>query len=437
MELKLISQIKVPEYRQRDKVDPEAVAALRNSIVSTGLLHAIVLRDDDSLVAGENRLLAITEAHFLGEAVRHGTQTVPDGYIPVVHLGELTEVQALEAEYEENVRRQDLTWQQEAAATEKLHRLRMLQAAPTTPAEAKEVVMKLAEEVRGSRNGSREIHEQLLVVRNLEANPEAAKAKTIKEAVKIIKRAEMLEKYKAVGEDVATMSPASRHTLIHGDSTSVLCERTHAGKYAVILSDPPYGMGADNFGDSGGEGRSTGEHGYSDSYESWLELMGKLIPLTWTVTQPQAHLYMFCDFDRFHELKSALTAVGWKVFRTPLVLYKAGNSGRVPWPKTGPRRQYELVLFAVKGDKMLNNVFHDVIESPLIPDRMGHPAEKSVIALKNILQRSANAGDHVLDMCCGSGPIFEAGHELGLMVTGVEADATFYGMSKTRKEGLK
>jgi DNA modification methylase len=281
------------------------------------------------------------------------------------------------------------------------------------------------------------VKDQLLVARNLATVPEAAKATTLKEAVKIIKRSEDKARYAAKGAEVSQMEAESRHTLIHGDAFDVMSDPIHHGKYRVILSDPPYGMGADTFGDSGNADRTQGGHSYDDSYEGWLVLMGELLPLTWQVAAPQAHLYLFCDFDRFHELRSALQAIGWKVFRTPLVMHKTGNSGRVPWPKNGPRRQYELVLFAVKGDMLVNNIMHDVFEGPLISERMGHPAEKPVAALKNLLSRSANAGDHVLDMCCGCGPIFEAGHELGLMVTGVEKDAAYYGMAKVRKEGLK
>lgn len=439
MEIKLITEIVVPEYRQRRDVSPEHVQELRASIVRNGLLHAIVVRDGGVLVAGENRLRAIEDAHFLGEAVRHGTQTVPPGCIPVVHLGSLTEAEALEAELEENVRRQDLTWQEQMAATEKLLALRKMQAKPATLAEEKEVVLALADEVMGSRNAGagQRVKDMLLVARNIEAIPEAAKATSLKEAVKIVKRSESLSKYAAMATDMATINPQARHTLHHGEFQTVLSHGGQTGKYDVILTDPPYGMGADTFGDSGEAGRTTGAHAYEDSYESWLELMGELIPLTWAVTKPQAHLYMFCDFDRFHELKNALTAVGWKVFRTPIVMHKMGNSGRVPWPKNGPRRQYELVLFAHKGDKLCNNVMHDVFDAPLIAERMGHPAEKPVAALKELLSRSANPGDYVLDMCCGSGPIFEAVHEMGGFCTGIERDAAFYGMALSRVKELK
>lgn len=435
MEMKKISEIVIPEYRQRKELNSGAVAALRESIKVNTLMHPIVLRDGNILVAGENRIRAIEDAHFLGETVRHGTQTIPPGYIPTVDLGTLTELQSIEAELEENVRRTNLTWQEEAQATERLHSLRVRQA------EAKgylHTAVDTAEEIRGVRGGKQGqvISHQLLFVRNAESVPEAAKAKTVEEAVKIIKRAEDKLRYAEIGAAIEKEEAEGRHTLIHGDSLSVLCGEEHTGKYDVILSDPPYGMGADNFGDSGSADRCQAGHMYSDSYENWLDLMGRFIPLTIQVTKPQSHLYLFCDFDRFAELRTALLAIGWKVFRTPIILNKIGNSGRLPWPKHGPRRQYELVLFAQRGDKLVNHIGTDVIESPLVPERMGHPAEKSVPALSNLLARSANAGDKILDPFCGCGPIFEAVHKMGGYCTGIEQDPAFYGMAVKRKGEL-
>jgi hypothetical protein len=51
---------------------------------------------------------------------------------------------------------------------------------------------------------------------------------------------------------------------------------------------------------------------------------------------------------------------GWDVFRTPLIDYKLG-SGRVPRPEHGPRRQWEMCLYAIKGDKNVTGIFSDVI----------------------------------------------------------------------------
>ena len=55
--------------------------------------------------------------YALARVFRFDGQVVPLGYVPCTTLGELDTLQAWEAELEENIRRVDLTWQEQAAAT--------------------------------------------------------------------------------------------------------------------------------------------------------------------------------------------------------------------------------------------------------------------------------------------------------------------------------
>lgn len=439
-------RIRVAPNRQRREFDADQMQELANSIVARGLMHAIVVREltDGTLqlVAGERRLKAITQLHFMGTAFQFNGCTVPVGQVPYVRLSALSELEAEEAELEENSVRADLTWQEKAAALARLHTLRGKQAEARGETHTRQDT--ILEAVGSLSTGaSTEARQSLAVAEVLARAPEsdaaklAAKAGTVKEAFKILQREENRQKFAEVARQEASVPTESKHRLVIGSCITELAKPEYEAQFDIILSDPPYGMNADQFGDSGSADRTQGAHQYDDSYESWQSLMQAIVPLTIYVTKPAAHLYFFCDFDRFHELKSLLEAAGWSVFRTPLVMQKAGQGGRVPLPNHGPRRQYELVLYAFRGQRQVKAIVPDVFVSPLITERIGHPAEKHPDGLRNLLQRSAFPGDRVLDPFCGSGSIFPAGDLESVRVTGIELDASFAGMAASRIKELK
>lgn len=444
-----IEDIVVPEYRQRREFDPDLLQSLQDSIFTRGLMHAIVLRKvpnaegvhEYRLVAGERRLRAIKEGAFLNRALTFNGSLVESGKIPFVEITALSDLEAEEAELEENTVRADLTWQEKASAIARLDSLRRKQA--TARGETWER-SDTAVEIVGTKSGRQatEITQSIAVVKALEqlkdtpAAKEAAKATTVKEAFKILKREENRQGFAAQAAEIQKVQASTKHRLIQASCIEELSKPEYEAYFDIILSDPPYGMNADQFGDSGSADRTQGAHQYDDSYESWLTLMQDFVPLTVRVTKPQSHMYLFCDFDRFHQLKQMCEIAGWTVFRTPLVMQKAGQSGRVPLPNHGPRRQYELVLYAFRGQRQVRAILPDVFVSPQIPERIGHPAEKHTDAIRNLLQRSAFPGDRVLDPFCGSGPILPAGEAESCFVTAIELSETFTGMAASRLKEL-
>lgn len=426
-----IQELLVPDNRQRQEFNPEKITELTDSIAKNGLLQPLVVRYEDDrclLVAGERRLRAIKTLYALGEQFRCNDMLVAVGFVPTVSVGELAEDDALEAELEENVRRVDLTWQEAAQAVAALHSLRQRQDPLHTPRDT-------AEEVTGSRvdHSASAVTEKITLASHLH-DPDIARAKTQSEAVKILKRKTEAKHNERLAAIVGKTFTASDHTLLMGDCIEVM-ETLGEGCYDVILTDPPYGMGADSFGD--GAGRLTGiEHHYADTPEHFQTLIGNAAWQIDRVAKKAAHLYVCCDIDQFHWLKNLFTTVGlWKVFRTPLINFKRG-SGRVPLPEHGPRRQWEAILYAYRGDKKVTAIYGDVIESDG-DDNLGHGAQKPVGLFVDLLRRSCGPGSRVLDPFCGTGTIFPAAHQLQCYATGIEREAAYFGISAKRIEELK
>ena len=111
------------------------------------------------------------------------------------------------------------------------------------------------------------------------------------------------------------------------------------------------------------------------------------------------------------------------------------NSGRVPLPDEGPRRQWECILYAIKGHKKTTAIYPDVISTTADAGLM-HGAQKPVALFVDLLRRSTRPGDMVLDSFAGSGTIFPAAHELKVKATGLEMNPEYFALCYKRIQTL-
>lgn len=431
-----ISSITILPNRQRVLFDPAKMHEFADGISKRGLMHPIILRQGDNpeqliLVAGERRLRAVTDLADLGEQIKHDGEVVPLGHIPYTLLTDLDELAAEEAELDENIHRQDLTWQERAAAHARLGALRAAQA--QARGEAPPTVAAISLEVRGSAEGVHHdtTRQELIVAKHLD-NPEVKAAKSVGEAFKILKKQEQTERHRVLGVAVGTTFTADVHSAVNRDSLEWMLGY-EANSFDCILTDPPYGMSADEFGDSGG--LAAGAHGYADDWPNAERCYVALAKEGFRITKPQAHLYAFCDIDRFPLIKAIFYAAGWTVFRTPLIWYKKTGS-RAPWPLEGPQRKYETILYCVKGKRPALKMGGDVLDfSP--DENLGHAAQKPVDLYRELLSRTCLPGDSVFDPFMGTGPIFPAAQALRVRATGIERDTASYGIAVKRIAEMK
>jgi site-specific DNA-methyltransferase (adenine-specific) len=400
----------------------------------SGLMHAIVTRIEDgkiTLVAGERRLRAMDEIWDLGGTFRYGGLDVPEYMVPHVDIGELDPLDAKVAEYEENVRRLPLTWDEQCLAEKEIYELRLaISRRDSTPAPT---LADVAKETRGEATTAitQSVSRNIVLANNLH-RPEVRNAKSAAEAFKALKRQEETERNEELAAALGPEFIGSQHQLINGDSLEWMAGSL-AGTFDVICTDPPYGMGADEFGDSGGG--AAGAHFYEDSDENFQRLIRAFAPESYRLAKPDAHLYCFCDFAKFQYLQAMFSQVGWRVFRTPLIWYKP-SAFRAPWPEQGPQRKYECVVYAVKGNLKCTTLAGDVITCPP-DDNLGHNAQKPVALIRDLLARSVRPGFRVLDPFCGTGPIFPAAHSLNAIATGIELDGAAYAIAATRLGKIK
>lgn len=412
--------IQIPENRFREDFPESYLKELEESILSTGLLHPITVEKNGdvwTLRAGECRLRVCRRIVEAGKPYRAAGVEVPGGTVPVAEWQNLDNSQRLAIEVEENIRRRDFTFHERMRALAAYHESRLAKnPSQTAQQTATEINRKPAkgDEVT-------EITNALIINKHL-GDPDVAKAKDAKEALKIIKK-----KTDAVHRATLALKfdpKQSPHKLLKGDAKSIL-PTLPANSFDVILTDPPYGVGADAFGAQ----FSTG-HDYRDSPKYLEEILAWATDETYRVAKERAHCYLFCDLRRFERISTLMVLSGWKVFPLPLIWSKA--AGALPLPKHGPRRTYEGILYAYKGDRETLCVKNDCITTIPAVRNLRHGAQKPVALYRELLSRSANPGDHVLDFMCGSGTIFPAANLMKLVATGIEDNADAYNIATSR-----
>lgn len=424
-----VQSVVVAENRQRRNFDDKRLRELAHSIARNGLFHPIVIETPDNprLIAGERRLRAITQ--YLDTGYRCNDTAIPPGSIPCIALGELTPEQRVEAELEENVVRVDLTWQEKTDALAKLHNLRADQA--RTAGAKPHTYTATAREALGTDDIS--AHEivhirHATLLQPFLTDPEVAKAATEREALSIVRRKLTQTFNEQLAKSYDTRKGQSPHALLNESCLTALVALP-AGTFDVILVDPPYGIDAHKMSTMS-QSETGVRHEYEDTFNNAQNVWRTIFTEGTRVCKPAAHVYMFCDFRHWPILAEMATSCGWNVWPTPIIWYKP-SGGMLGDSTRGPRKAYETILFASRGDKRVTGVYLDVIvENPA--DSSMHAAAKPVSVYVNLLRRSVIPGDRVLDPCAGSGTIFPAANRLRCIATGIELSPTHYATALQR-----
>lgn len=428
------SLINIRSGRQRQDFDEAALAALAESIRRVGLINPVVVEnkpDGTYLLAGERRLRALELLGFTNDSYRFGNTTIPSQYVPTLAVEDLSDLEREELELEENIAREDLSWQERVAAIARLDSLRKRQSPGHTTADtALEVFPDFSDAAAAVATTQRAI----LLAKAAKSDPEIANAKSEKEAYKLLSRKEERARFERLAIDSSKLQTGSRHTLVQEDCIEWM-KKQPDGAFNIILTDPPYGMNAQDFGDAAGK-LSGIEHHYDDTANSTEALLAKWFPEAFRITAPDAFLFLWCDIDLFPTLRTQAQLAGWKTHRTPFINIKR-EGGRVPWPAQGPRRCYELCLYAVKGSLASRGIVRDVFESTLTEQNYGHGAQKPVEAYEYLLRFVATPADIVLDTFAGTGTIIEAAERVGIRSVAVELDSAHYGIMTERLRALE
>ena len=118
----------------------------------------------------------------------------------------------------------------------------------------------------------------------------------------------------------------------------------------------------------------------------------------------------------FHQLKEKRE----KVFKQ---LARKKVNGRM----VNARDDEGKLIYRMKEDRTLDNVWRIPCLQPASQERLGWPTQKPLAVLQRIIAASSNEGDVVLDPFCGCGTTIEAAEEMGRKWIGI--DITHYAIT--------
>lgn len=413
--------------RQRSVITTSALNDLKESILSKGLLHPPVVWHDAEtqtyvLSCGERRLRALEALTKEGKVFKCDGVPVPKDYIPITEVTELSAADLLETELEENILREELVWQDRVQALAAIHAQRLSENPTQTRTDtARELAGKSG---TTTERGARYALTQALIISEKLDDPKIQKARNAKEAQALILKAEEEALRSTLAKRrIATTGADHGIKIRHGDLFTIL-PALDEGSVDLVLSDPPYGIGA---GSAGFRGRAVHHHNYTDDPETAIRVAQTILAEGFRICKSRGNLFLFCDVKRWTEFRTMASRMGWEVFPRPIIWQKSESEGLAPWGRQGFRCTYDAILYGTKGGRGLITSPIDILNVKRVPRNLRlHAAEKPVDLLRLLIECSTLAGDFVLDPCCGSGSTLVAAKECGRRGLGIELDEDSY-----------
>lgn len=404
-----IETLKVTEIvvGERFRVDYGDIENLATSISKYGQLTPIIIDAKNNLVAGGRRLMAFKHIGLLT--------------IDCVRYAEISELQKREIELEENIRRKDFTWQEEAVAKASLHSLKQqLYGEAIKGHGGGWGLVKTSEELRESVGG---LAQDLKLAEAFQKYPSLLLEKNKSAAfrkLQILMENDIKEELASrVKIDIST------DCIKLGDST-VLLKGVESESITLILTDPPWGVDIET--SQGGKTWDSVHTGaqFDDTKYNTMNMLNLVIKECYRVLKPNSHMYMFFGQQMYADVRKILEGVGFFVNPVPLVWNKSsGGQAGTDYQFT---QAYETIFFCMKGKKALTtlgipNVF-TVDRVP--PSQKIHPTEKPRSLLRVLIEQSSNVGDLVCDPFAGSGSTLLACYECDRKPFGFELNEKHY-----------
>jgi ParB/RepB/Spo0J family partition protein len=386
------------DERQRKKLDPAAVRNLADSIAKVGLIHPIVVERSGKLCVGETRLEA---CKLLGWTS-----------IPAQFTDELDESALQLMELDENIKRSNLTWQEECEAVARYHALRSVESGWTQS--------KTAEALGMSENTVSErlnIQKELVIPTSRVHN-----ATKYSEAKTIVTRqaSRKAESRLAQITNDAPVVTERKVPLIHDDFNEWAL--AYDGQpFNFIHCDFPYGINADNQ-QQGGNVTTLG--GYSDTEDVYWDLVNSLEAFMINGVANSAHIMFWFSMKFYEQTRGRLEGMGWKIDPFPLIWHKSDNAGLLPDPQRGGRRVYETAFFGSRGDRKVVQPVANHFSGPTT--KHIHMSEKPKPMLEHFFRMFVDEYTTFLDPTAGSANAVQVAARKGARsVCGLERDENF------------
>lgn len=430
-----ISEIAILE-RQRKELDKTKLNELAESIKTNGLLHPIVIRrpfdEEITQISESQRYILSVGGRRLAAHILLGRTDIE------ANLKEdLDPISAQVVELEENIKRHDLSWQEQISAREKIHELRLKQnPAQTVTDTAKELGLT-----------PQQLYRDVSLAQQVRADPSLKGATTKGSAVRLADHKEHVSKRAAIASSALGSDLGNK--LYTADGRDFI--RTIPSQSVdLVFSDLPYGI--DYF-----EGAKSGENmkgQYDDSADSAKDFIADVVPHMVRVVKPTGWIVLFMCYE-WHDwlqtqLRTAcrthgeyevegdlrkqfdgkrhgmghcmgdLSGVTCSFLRPelpPWIWTRRGKGNYGHWPELHASNRYEMIVAVNGGSAKLMKTpkypHENVLDfEPFSGERL-HAMQKPHALCREIIDRTTVVGERVLDICFGSGAHLAAAADMG------------------------
>jgi len=388
------------DARQRKQIKDAHVKNLAYSIGKRGLIHPVVISNERVLVTGECRLAACKELGWT--------------HINAQYTDELSPHDLRAIELEENVKRLDLTWEEQSLAVLEYHEHRTADEPTWSQAKTAEAIGLSAESVSGYVRVAKALRQ---------GDPQVTEAPMLSTALGIVNRRERRQE----ALDVENFERIERPEVpVGADSiltTSFLdwAPQYSGPRFNFIHMDFPYGIDADKHV----QGAADTHGGYSDTFDTYHNLLHCLCSNILRLSQESSHLMFWFSMQHYQFTFDYLSSNSpFIIDPIPLVWLKSDNSGIIPDPQRGPRRIYETAFFGSRGDRPVVRCKSNAYAAPSVRDI--HMSIKPEPMLRHFFEMFVDETTSLLDPTCGSGSSLRAAESLGArFVQGLEINESF------------
>lgn len=411
-----LTAIKVGE---RHRKEFRNIAELGESLKTKGLLHPIVVTKKLQLVAGGRRLAAAKEIGWSS--------------ITVHYLEDLPPSERKLLELEENIKRANLTWQEECLAVKEFHQIKSKTKGWTLEKTADAIGIALGwVSTRITVASALEEGDQTIleaVGANAAYNILSRKqARSMDEALDGLDtdliQEEAEEAAAAKGEppppppEKERAEPNNPFQIIQTDFES--WAKDYSGpKFNLLHCDFPFGIDHDK-SDQGGSDTWTA---YPDSWETYLGLLRVIREHKDNFLSRSCHIFFWFSMKHYFVTKEWLSIdpLFPGISPHPLIWVKSDGKGILPDPNRGPRQIYETAFFGYRGDRKIIKAVSNAIYTP--QGKKSHLSEKPVAVFEHFFQMLVDENTRILDPTCGSGNALAVARLMGAKhVIGLDVD---------------
>jgi len=401
--------------RQRKDLDPKKVAELAASIKEHGLFHPITVRRPFEAEVG----VTVVEPYVLCLGGRRLAAHLLLGLseIEAQVKDDMDMLSAAIVELEENLQRENLSWQEEVDAKAAIHELRSKQNAARALEEGRRTGQTVAETAAELGEDTATLSRDLKLSRMMKEDPSLRTATSKVSAMRLAEhKAHVAERVKKIG---AVELDALAKRIVCADASQFIRTIPDAS-VDMVFTDLPYMIDYFENAASGANMKSQ----YDDSVEGCKDFIADIVPHMIRVVKPSGWIVLFMCYE-WHT---------WLQERLQLALASNGNTVQWPSPEMPPwiwtRRgagsfghrpdlhaanRFEMIV-ALRGPdaRLMKKPVENVLDfAPLPSAQREHAMQKPPALCEELITRCTLAGELVADFCFGSGQHLASAAKLG------------------------